>query len=181
MKLFFKHEASLRCERVVMAELKKLGLHYSNVVFGLGEADIIEDVPSGKKDALRKALKKSGIELMAGKKSFLVEKIKNSMIGLARHPEKHPGANFSTYLSQMLGHNYGYLANLFSASQGLTIEHFYITHKIIRVKELLLHDDLSISQIALRMGYSSVAHLSNQFRKITGISPSSYKKINCKK
>jgi AraC-like DNA-binding protein len=127
------------------------------------------------------ALKKSGIELMDDKKAILIEKIKITIIELVHYSEELLKINFSDYLSQKLHYDYTYLANLFSESQGLTIEHFLIVHKIERVKELLVYDELNISEIAWKMGYSSVAHLSNQFRKITGLSPSFFKKLKDKK
>jgi AraC-like DNA-binding protein len=170
---------SIRCKMLVKSELEKLGLHYKTVE--LGEAEIIENISSAKWNELNIALKKSGIELMDDKKAILIEKIKIIIIELVHYSEELLKINFSDYLSQKLHYDYTYLANLFSESQGITIEHFLIVHKTERVKELLVYDDLNISEISWKMGYSSVPHLSNQFRKITGLSPSSFKKINEKK
>src|SRR5579862_291547 len=179
MKLFLKYMVSIRCKMLVKAELERLGLHYQTVE--LGEAEIEEDISADKWNELNLALKKSGIELMDDKKSILIEKIKNVIVELVHYSEKPLKINLSDYLSQKLGHNYTYLANLFSESQGITIEHFHILHKIERVKELLIYDELSITEIAWKTDYSSVAHLSNQFKKITGLTPSFFKKIKLKR
>ncbi|HEY4876800.1 MAG TPA: helix-turn-helix domain-containing protein [Puia sp.] len=179
MKLFLKYMVSIRCKMLVKAELEKQGLHYKTVE--LGEADLEEDISPAQWHALNASLKKSGIELMDDKKSILLEKIKKVIIEQVHYSEERLQINFSDHLSQKLKHDYTYLANLFSESQGITIEHFYITHKIEGVKELLIYDELSITEIAWRMDYSSVAHLSNQFKKITGLTPSFFKKIRAKK
>jgi len=179
MKLYIKYMVSIRCKMLVKAELDKMGLHYSKVE--LGEADIEENISPEKWNELNAALKKSGIELMDNKKSILIEKIKNVIIELVHYSEEPLEINFSDYLSKKLNHDYTYLANLFSESQGITIEHFLIVHKIERVKELLVYDELNITEISWKLGYSSVAHLSNQFKKITGLTPSFFKKIKEKK
>ncbi|HSZ86431.1 MAG TPA: AraC family transcriptional regulator [Puia sp.] len=179
MKLFLKYMVSIRCKMLVKSELDKLGLHYKTVE--LGEAEIEEDISTEKWNELNIALKRSGIELMDDKKSILIEKIKNVIVELVHYSEEHLEINFSDYLSQKLNHDYTYLANLFSESQGITIEHFHILHKIERVKELLIYDELNITEIAWKLDYSSVAHLSNQFKKITGLTPSFFKKIKQKR
>jgi YesN/AraC family two-component response regulator len=179
MKLFLKYMVSIRCKMLVKAELEKLGLHYRKVE--LGEADIEEDISQKQWNELNVALKKSGIELMDDKKSILIEKIKNVIVEQVHYSEEPLEINFSVFLSEKLSHDYTYLANLFSESQGITIEHFHIMHKIERVKELLVYNELNVSEIAWKMGYSSVAHLSNQFKKMTGLTPSFFKKIKDKK
>lgn len=179
MKLFLKYMVSLRCKMLVKSELTRLGLHYKRVE--LGEAEIEEELSVSKWNELNAALKVSGIELMDNKKSILIEKIKNVIIELVHYSEEQPETNFSDYLSQKLKHDYTYLANLFSESQGITIEHFLIIHKIERVKELIMYDELNFTEIAWKMHYSSGAHLSSQFRKITGMTPSAFKKIKDKK
>jgi AraC-like DNA-binding protein len=141
----------------------KTGLHYKTVE--LGEADIEENISLAQRNQLNNALKKSGIELMDDKKSILIGQIKNVIVELIHYTDEHPEINFSDYLSQKLNHDYTYLANLFSETQGITIEHFHIMHKIERVKELLIYVELSVTEIAWKMGYSSVSHLSNQFKK----------------
>jgi AraC-like DNA-binding protein len=170
---------SIRCKMLVKAELEKLGIHHKSIE--LGEAEIEENISAEQWDQLNKALKKSGIELMEDKKSILVEKVKNIIIELVHYSEEPLEMNFSEYLSQKLNQDYTYLANLFSESQGITIEHFHIIHRIERVKELLVYDELTITEIAWKMHYSSVAHLSNQFKKMTGLTPSFFKKIKQKK
>jgi len=179
MKLYIKYMVSIRCKMLVKAELEKLGIHYRKVE--LGEAEIEENISPEKWNELNAALKKSGIELMDDKKSILIEKIKTVIIELVHYSEEPLEINFSAYLSKKLDHDYTYLANLFSESQGTTIEHFLIVHKIERVKELLVYDELNITEIAWKLGYSSVAHLSNQFKKMTGLTPSFFKKIKEKK
>jgi AraC-like DNA-binding protein len=170
---------SIRCKMLVKAELEKQGLHYKNVELGL--AEIEEDLSSEQWDKLNSALKRSGIELMDDKKSILVEKIKNIIVEQVHYAEERLEINFSDYLSAKLNHDYTYLANLFSETQGTTIEQFHIVHKIERVKELLIYDELNITEIAWKMDYSSVAHLSNQFKKITGLTPSFFKRLKDKK
>ena len=179
MKLFLKYMVSIRCKMLVKTELDKLGIPYKTVE--LGEADIEEDISTEKWNELNTALKRSGIELMDDKKSILIEKIKNVIVELVHYSEERLEINFSDYLSQKLNHDYTYLANLFSESQGITIEHFHILHKIERVKELLIYDELNITEIAWKLDYSSVGHLSNQFKKITGLTPSFFKKIKKKR
>src|ERR1022692_1625208 len=179
MKLYLKYMVSIRCKMLVKAELEKLGIHYKKVE--LGEAEIMENISLAKWNELNLALKKSGIELMDNKKSILIEKIKNVVVELVHYSEEPLEINFSDYLSHKLTHDYTYLANLFSESQGITIEHFLIMHKIERVKELLVYNELNITEKAWKTGYSSVAHLSNQFKKMTGLTPSFFKKIKDKK
>ena len=179
MKLFLKYMVSIRCKMLVKDELKKLGLHYKTV--DLGEAEIEEDLSKSQWDELNAALKKSGIELMDDKKSILIERIKKVIVELVHYSENPLDVNFSDYLSKKLNHDYTYMANLFSESQGITIEHFLIVHKIERVKELLVYDELNITEIAWKMHYSSVAHFSHQFQKITGLTPSFFQKIKDKK
>ncbi len=170
---------SLRCKMLVKAELENMGLHYKTVELGM--ADIEEDITPAQWKELDIALRKAGIELMEDKKSILIEKIKNTIVELVHYIEEPLTIKFSDYLARKLNHDYTYLSNLFSETQGITIEHFHIIHKIERVKELLIYDELNITEIASKMDYSSVAHLSNQFKKITGLTPSFFKKIKNKK
>jgi len=170
---------SIRCKMLVRSEIEKLGLHAIKI--DLGEAEIEENISPELWDELNIALKKSGIELMDDRKSILIEKIKKVIVEQVHYSEDPMEINFSEYLSQKLNLDYTYLANLFSESQGITIEHFHIMHKIERVKELLVYDELNITEIAWKVGYSSVAHLSNQFKKMTGLTPSFFKKIKEKK
>jgi YesN/AraC family two-component response regulator len=160
---------------IVKAELANMNLHYFSVE--LGEAIIEETLSPQKWDELDKALRKSGIELLESKKSILIEKIKNIIIEQVHYVEEPLSTNLSTLLADSLLHDYTYLANLFSATQGITIERFYLTHRVERIKELLLYDELNITEIAEVMHYSSVAHMSNQFKKLTGLTPSFFKKL----
>ncbi|MCD6013743.1 MAG: AraC family transcriptional regulator [Flavipsychrobacter sp.] len=170
---------SARCKTAVKEELKKLGLHF--IVVDLGEVDIMEDITAEQREQLRTALHISGLELMDDKKAILIEKIKNTIIEMVHHSDGESNVNFSDFLSEKLDHNYTYLANLFSEVQGTTIEQFMIAHKVERVKELIIYDELNMTEIAWKMNYSSVAHLSNQFKKITGLSPSHFKQLKDKR
>jgi len=169
----------IRCKMVVKAELTNIGLHFSSVE--LGQAEIIEDISIEQRDQIRIALSKSGLELMDDRKAILVERIKKAIIELVHYSEEPLTVKLSVYLSQHLNHNYTYLANIFSETKGHTIERFYIEHKIERIKELLIYDELTLTEIAFKMHYSSVAHLSTQFKKITGNTPSFYKKLKKKR
>jgi YesN/AraC family two-component response regulator len=164
---------------VVKSELEKLGLHHTRIE--LGETEIMEDISPAQLKILDIALRKTGLELMDDKKSILVEKIKAIIIELVHHSEEQIKINLSDYLSEKLHHNYSYLSNLFSEVKGTTIEHFYLAHKIERVKELLVYDEFNLSEIAFKLHYSSVAHLSNQFKKITGLTPSHFKSLKHKR
>ena len=179
MKLFIKNMVCIRCKMVVKAELEKLGLHYTTVE--LGEVDIMEKLSEEQHDQFKEGLLKSGLELLDDKKSVLIQKIKNVIIELIHYSEEPLAINFSEYLAQKLDHNYTYLANLFSEVQGTTIEKFIIAHKIERVKELLVYNELNLTEIAYLMHYSSVAHLSTQFKKITGLTPSHFKQLRAKR
>ena len=170
---------SNRCKLAVKEELKKLGLHF--IVVDLGEVEIMENITFEKREMLKKGLLDSGLELMDDKKAILIERIKNIIIEMIHHSEEVVKVNFSDFLSEKLNHNYTYLANLFSEVQGTTIEQFIISHKIERIKELMIYDELNITEIAWKMNYSSVAHLSSQFKKVTGLSPSHFKLLKVKR
>ena len=169
----------IRCKMVVKAELEKLGLHYMHV--DLGETEIKESISEEQRDQLNIGLKKSGLELMDDKKSLLIEKIKNVIVEVVHYTDEQLKINLSDHLSQKLNYDYTYLANLFSEVTGTTIEKFFIAHKIERVKELLVYDELSLTEIAYKLNYSSVAHLSNQFKKVTGLTPSHFKQLRRKR
>ena len=170
---------SNRCKIAVKEELKKLKLHF--IVVDLGEVEIMENISTEQREQLKAALLDSGLELMDDKRSVLIEKIKNAIIEMVHHSEEAIKINFSTYLSEKLNYDYTYLANLFSEVQGTTIEQFTISHKIERIKELMIYGELNITEIAYKMNYSSVAHLSNQFKKMTGLSPSHFKILKDKR
>src|SRR5688572_12157520 len=169
----------IRCKMVVKDELTKLGLHYTGVE--LGEVEIVEDITAPQQEQFKAALLRSGLELMDDKKSVLIQRIKNVIIELIHYSEEPLRINFSEYLSQKLTHDYTYLSNLFSEVQGTTIEKFIIAHKIERVKELLVYNELNLTEIAYLMHYSSVAHLSAQFKKVTGLTPSHFKQLREKR
>jgi AraC-like DNA-binding protein len=160
---------------VVKYELDKLGLHYTRVE--LGEVEILEDLSDQQQDNLDIALKSCGLELMDDKKSILVEKIKAVIIELVHYTDDMIKINLSDYISQKLNHNYSYLSNLFSEVKGTSIEKFYLENKIEKVKELLVYDELNLTEIAYKLHYSSVAHLSSQFKKMTGLTPSHFKNL----
>lgn len=170
---------SNRCKMAVKEELKKLGLHF--ILVDLGEVDVMEDITADQREQLKEALLVSGLELMDDKKAIMIEKIKNIIVEMVHHTDDGLKVNFSNFLSEKLDHNYTYLANLFSEVQGTTIEQFIILHKIERIKELIIYDELNITEIAWKMNYSSVAHLSNQFKKVTGLSPSHFKQLKDKR
>ena len=170
---------SQRCKMMVKEELRKLGLHF--IVVDLGEVEIMETLNNEQIEQLRAALLDSGLELMDDKKAVLIERIKTIIIELIHHTEESIKINFSDYLSEKLKYDYTYLSNLFSEVQGTTIENFIITHKVERIKELIIYDELNITEIAYKMNYSSVAHLSNQFKKVTGLSPMHFKQLKDKR
>ena len=170
---------STRCKMVVKEELKKQGLHF--IVVDLGEVEIMENISAEQREELKTALLHSGLELMDDKRAVLIEKIKNVIIEMVHHSDEMIKMNFSDFLSEKLNHDYTYLANLFSEVQGTTIEQFIISHKIERIKELIIYGELNITEIAFKMNYSSVAHLSNQFKKVTGLSPSQFKQLKDKR
>ncbi len=175
MKLYIKYMVSIRCKMVVKTELKKLGLHYANL--DLGEVEILEDLSTEQREQLKLMLKKSGLELMDDKKAILIEKIKTVIVELVHYADGSLKTNFSHFLAEKLHYDYTYLSNLFSEVVGITIEHFIIMHKIERVKELIVYNELNLTEISHLLKYSSVAHLSNQFKKVTGLSPSHFKKM----
>src|SRR6187549_3004808 len=169
MKLFIQNMVSLRCKMMVKSELQKLGLKYIHVE--LGEVELTKKLSAKKYDLLKAALHKSGLELMDDKKAMLIEKIKNVIIEMVHYTDELPKTNFSDYLSEKLNQDYTQMSNIFSQTKGITIEHYITLHKIEKVKELLIYDELNLSEIAWKMHYSSVAHLSNQFKRVTGLTP----------
>jgi AraC-like DNA-binding protein len=170
---------SLRCKMMVKDELKKLGLHY--IVVELGTVEIMEDLTDQMREVLRINLAQSGLELLDDKKSILIEKIKNLIIEMIHYSDNLPEVNYSTYISDKLGYDYTYLANVFSEIQGTTIQQYIIVNKIELVKELLLYGELNLTEISYKLNYSSVAHLSNQFKKVTGLTPTFFKNLKDKK
>lgn len=170
---------STRCKIAVKEVLNKLGLHF--IIVDLGEIDIMENITDEQREKLKNGLLASGLELMDDKRAVLIEKIKNVIIEMVHYTDELPKVNYSDYISEKLNHDYTYLSNIFSAVKGITIQQFIIVHKIERVKELLLYNELNLTEISYKMHYSSVAHLSNQFKKVTGFSPSHFQKLKEKR
>ncbi len=175
MKLYIKYMVSLRCKTLVQEDLKKLGLRHTVLDFGIVE--ILEDITKKQRTQLKATLLRSGWELLDDKRSMLIEKVKNIIIETLHRAGDLPKVAYSDYISKKLGHDYLYLSNIFAEVQGITIQQFIVLQKVERIKELLLYDELNLTQISYKLHYSSVAHLSNQFKKITGLSPSFYKKL----
>ncbi len=167
------------CKIIVEATLNELEIPYKQVE--LGEVELQSDLSTEQREKLKIALLKSGHELMNDKKAVLIDRIKKAVIVMVRETDRLPKIKHSDYLVQELAYDYTYLANLFSEVTGVTIEYFIIAHKIERVKELLLYDELNLTQIAHNLNYSSVAHLSSQFKKFTGLTPTFYKQLKDKK
>ena len=179
MILHIKNMVSNSCKLIVKSELEKLGWHYIKVA--LGEVEIKECLSPEEQNLLNVELKKWGFVLMDDKKNILIEKIKISIIEMVYYSEEKLKVNLSDFLSEKLDYNYNYLAGVFSESQGINIEQFYLTCKIERIKELLTYNEFTIGEIADKLHYSNVAHLSNQFKKMTGLTPSQYKNLRHKR
>lgn len=179
MNLYIKYMVSLRCKMIVREELEKLGIRY--VAVELGTVEIDGELPQEKYQHLKKNLLVSGLELMEDKKSILIEKIKNVIIEMVHFSDELPRINYSEYISQKLGYDYTYLANIFSEVKGTAIQQFIISHKIERVKELLLYGEMNLTEISYKLNYSSVAHLSNQFKKVTGLTPSFFRQLRARR
>ncbi|MDD3568556.1 MAG: helix-turn-helix domain-containing protein [Bacteroidales bacterium] len=178
-KLYIKFMVSLRCKLMVKEELKKLGIKY--VVVDLGVVEILEDITPEQRMQLKANLHKTGLELLDDKRSILIERIKNVVVEMIHYSEELPKVNYSDYISEKLGYDYTYLSNIFSEVKGITLQQYIIMHRIEKVKELLLYDELNLTEISYRLQYSSVAHLSNQFKKVTGLSPTFYKQLKQKR
>lgn len=174
-KLFIKNMVCNRCIMVIQNELNKIGLKVNNIV--LGEVTLDKEPTKIEKEQIERVLVPLGFEVIDDKKSRIIEKIKHIIINLVHQQNDNNKTTLSELLSSELQHDYHYLSNLFSEVEGTTIEKFYIAQKIEKVKELLVYDELSLSEIAHKLNYSSVAYLSNQFKKVTGLTPSHFKQI----
>ncbi len=170
---------SNHCKVAVKEVLRSLGLHF--IVVDLGEIELMEDLSPEMRVQLKTALLKEGFELMDDKRAVLIERIKTVIIEMVHYSDEMIKVNFSDFLSEKLDHDYTYLSNIFSEVKGITIQQFIITHKVERIKELLIYDELNLTEISYKLNYSSVAHLSNQFKKITGLSPSHFKQLKDKR
>ena len=175
VKVFIRYMVSVRCKIIVQAIFDKVGLVCE--VIDLGEVEVRGAISAGQLDQLRTALMESGLELMDNKKNVLIEKVKKVIVEMIHYTDEVPKIKNSDYISSKLQYDYTYLANLFSEAEGTTIEKYIIAHKIERAKELLRYDELNLTQISYKLNYSSVAHLSNQFKKVTGLTPSCYKQL----
>ncbi len=164
---------SNRCKMAVKEELRKMGLHF--VVVELGEVDVMETLTAEQRTELNQGLLASGLELMDDKRAVMIEKVIHVITEMIHHSEEMPKVNYSDFISAKVGYDYTYLSNVFSEVKGITVQQFIIMHKIERVKELLLYEELNLTEISYKMHYSSVAHLSNQFKKVTGLTPSQFK------
>jgi len=179
MNIFIKYMVSFRCKMIVKMELEKLGIAYGTV--DLGEIEIKQELTPEEFSKLKSALLQTGLELMESKRAILIEKIKKVVIEQVYGDIENLKIKKSDYISKQLNYDYTYLANIFSEATGTTIEQFGIIHKIERVKELLIYDELNLSEISYKLNYSSVAHLSAQFKKVTGLTPTFFKKLKDKK
>ena len=179
MILYIKYMVSIRCKMIVKDELKRLGLQY--LVVDLGSVEILENITPIQHEQLKVNLLQSGLELLDDKRSILIDKIKNVIIEMVHYSDEIPETNYSEYISKKLNYDYTYLSNIFSEVKGITIQQFIIIHKIERVKEMLLYDEYNLTEISYKLHYSSVAHLSNQFKKVTGLSPSFFKQLRQKR
>lgn len=179
MKLYIKYMVSLRCKMFVKSEIDKLGL--TIVGLELGVVDTLEDLSADQLETLAKNLLLSGLELLEDKRSILIDRIKTVIIELVHYTDVVPANNYSEYISNALGYDYTYLSNIFSEVKGITIQQYIIIHKIERVKELLLYNELNLTEISYKLNYSSVAHLSSQFKKVTGLTPTFFKSLKAKR
>ncbi len=178
-KLYIKNMVCNRCKMVVKSELEKMGFEPLQVE--LGEVTLSKELTDEDKTRINSVLQKLGFSLIDDRKSRLIEKIKTLIIELVHQQDSNLNSNLSDYLSSRLNHDYTYMTNLFSEVEGTTIEKYYIAQKIEKVKELLVYNELTLSQIAWQLNYSSVAHLSKQFKKVTGLTPSHFKNIRMEK
>ncbi len=176
MKIFIKNMVSHRCINQVTIILTDMGIAYISV--GLGEVELAQKLSMIQELDFKYKLKQDGYDLIIDTKSQLSERIKAVIIQMIHYSEEHIKTNFSVYLSEKTNLNYTYLSNVFRAENGITIQQFIIIHKIERIKELLLYGEMNLSEISYKMHYSSIAHLSNQFKKMTGMSPTEYRNLD---
>ncbi len=175
IKLHIKSMVSLQSRLIVKEEMEKMGLHY--IAIELGTVELLDDITEKQREQLKENLFRSGLELMDIKANTIIEKIKNVIIEMIQYIDDFPNINYSEYISKKLNYDYTYLSNIFSKVKGITIQQFIIIHKIEKIKKMLLYDNLNLKEISYKLHYSSVGHLSYQFKKITGMSPTSYKRL----
>ena len=174
-KIYVQYMVSLRCKMKVEEELKNIGIRAYNI--DLGVIEVHEELSESQRHLLKTNLLRSGLVLMEDKRSILIERIKTTIIEMVHHSDELPKVNYSAFISDKLNHDYTYLSNIFSETKGITIQQFIIIHKIEKVKELLLYNELTLSEIADKLHYSSTAHLSAHFKKITGLTPTFYRQL----
>ncbi|RAJ18029.1 helix-turn-helix domain-containing protein [Olleya aquimaris] len=179
MTLFFKFNFNLLCQKILDEVLTDQGINYKVIAFG--EIEVLEKLSKQRQQELQQALEAYHIEVVENQKSILVQKIKDTIIDMVFNEDTTVNVKSSVYLADALGHSYGYLSNLFSEVTYTSIEHFIILQKIEHAKQLIIKEDLSLTEIAFRLNYSSVAHLSTQFKNTTGITPSAFQRIIAKR
>jgi AraC-like DNA-binding protein len=178
MKIHIQNMVSLRCKMMVKSELENLGIAYKSIK--LGEVLLYEPLTESHRDELKLELRKSGLDLILDQRSVVIEKIVNIIVEMVHYDEEFPNVNFSTYLEEKMNMNYHNLAEIFSKTKGITIEHFIILHKVERIKELIMYDELNLTEISYKLHYSSAAHLSRQFKQVTGLTPTFFKSLSIK-
>ncbi|MEQ8715112.1 MAG: AraC family transcriptional regulator [Cyclobacteriaceae bacterium] len=176
--LYIKNMVCNRCIQVVQEELNRLDIEVVDIQ--LGEVKLAQKVDSQQLDQIREVLIARGFELLEDSNSKLIEQIKTAIIDLIHNPDVASNQNVSNYLEKKIGKDYSYLSNLFSSVENITIERYHILQKVEKVKELLVYDEMTLSEISYKLNYSSVQYLSGQFRKVTGMSPSEFKKLTTK-
>ena len=176
MKVYIKNMVCDRCTLVVSALMKEL--HFEAVSVEMGEVDFADrELSETERDVLKARLEALSFELLDDKRSQLIDKIRTCVIDLVHRQESLEKVKLSDYLKKQVNYDYNHISHLFSSIEGITIEQYFINHKIEKVKELLVYDELNATEIAYRMGYSSLAHLSGQFKKVTGMTPTQFKKL----
>ncbi|MFT3980549.1 MAG: AraC family transcriptional regulator [Ferruginibacter sp.] len=175
MRLYIKNMVCSRCKMVVKTEIEKTGLQPISIE--LGEVELKRQPTKEQIQQLSTSFKSLGFEIIDDKKVQIIEKIKNAIVSLVHHSDEELKTNLSAYITTQLQHDYNYLSNLFSEVEGTTIEKYFIAQRIERAKELLVYNELTLSEIAFQLGYSSSAYLSNQFKKVTGLTPSHFKSL----
>ena len=179
MTLHIKYMVSLCCIKMVKTELDKLNIEHGTVA--LGEVEVKDTITADQRAELKRILHKSGFILMDDPKSILIEKVINLVIDMVHNSDQLPTENYSDYISKKMDYDYKYISRIFSDARGITLENYIIAHKIERAKELILYNELTLTQISYKLNYSSVAHLSNQFKKVTGLTPTYFKQMKHQK
>lgn len=175
MKLYIKYDINQACRVILQEQLDKLEITYQ--LLDLGEIEFKENISQEKYDSLQSALSRYGIELLDNQKSQLIQRIKDTIVEMVYEKDKLPTSTISSYLADKLNLSYGYISNIFSENTFTSIENYIIMQKIERAKKLIIEDGLTLTEVSYKLNYSSVAHLSGQFKKTTGLTPSMFKRI----